>query len=699
MPGNREVRVALVHDWLVHWGGAESVLLSLARLFPQAPIYTLVHRPDERVAGAFEGRNIRTTALQRLPRVGRYYRSMLPLMPAAWRAVELDGFDLVISSSYSFSKGVRVPPGAWHICYCHTPPRYLWHMNAAYRKGQASLLRGRVLEWLRRQDREAAGGVDVFFANSTFVAGHIESTYGRHAPVVYPPVDVDDFGRRGGGSTPYARDEGDAGAEPGGYFLAGGRLVPYKRIDLAVEAAHRAGFRLVVFGDGPERRALEGLAGPTVEFVGEVGHARLLELMAGCRAYLFPGVEDFGILPVEVQAAGRPVVALGQGGALETVKDGVTGVLYDDESVEGLLGALEVFDERAWDPEACRRQAMPFARPRFEEEIVRHLAPYLEGKGTAPSRESRPTAPEVGRAPAVTAVVLNWCGEKVTRACLRSLQASTYPHLDILLVDNGSEDGSGERLRSSFPEIDFLQTGRNLGFTGGNNRGIERALAGGAEYVLILNNDTVVEPDAVSRLVETAEENRGRRIGGVAPKILFHDEPARIWYAGGRFSRLRGLGLHLREGEMDTPATDGSVREVTFMTGCCTLLPAGTLNDVGAFAEELFAYGEDADLCLRMGRGGYRMLYQPTARVLHRLPPSGTPPSPFQIRQRDVNRRWVMRRNFPWWRRIPFLLRFYSTRLLLLTRYLFGGDLARSRAIVEGMVGSATELQDQRARD
>jgi glycosyltransferase involved in cell wall biosynthesis len=350
-------RVALVHEWLVGWGGSESVLLSLSRLFPGAPIFTLVHAPGTRVRDAFADREIRTTPLQRLPWIGRWYRATLPLMPAAWRSLDLGAFDLVISSSHAFSKAVRKAPGARHLCYCHTPPRYLWDLNAEYRRGLATSLRGPLLSWLRRQDRDAASGVDEFIANSRFVADRILRIYGRTASVVYPPVDVDELH-----PAPELAEEG--------YYLAGGRLVAYKRVDVAIRAANAGRLPLVVFGDGPERRRLEALAGPTVRFVeAGTGASGVGDLLRGCRAYVFPGVEDFGILPVEAQACGRPVVALARGGVLESIVDGVTGILYEEDSEEGLLAGVRKLEARSWDPAVCRVNSLRFARKRFEEEI------------------------------------------------------------------------------------------------------------------------------------------------------------------------------------------------------------------------------------------------------------------------------------------------------------------------------------------
>jgi glycosyltransferase involved in cell wall biosynthesis len=342
-----------VHEWLVGWGGSESVLLSLCRLFPEATVFTLVHVPDTRVHDAFADVDIRTTPLQKLPGIGRWYPATLPLMPAAWRSLDLAGYDLVISSSHSFAKAVRKAPGARHVCYCHTPPRYLWDLNREYRRGLATVLRGPLLHWLREQDLEAAAGVDTFIANSAFIAERVERIYGRSASVVYPPVDVDEL-------------EPARTSDKGTYYLAGGRLVRYKRIDVAIRAANAGGLPLTVFGDGPERARLESIAGPTVRFVKAAGSADLRDLLRGCRAYVFPGVEDFGILPVEAQACGRPVVALGRGGILETVVQGVTGVLYDEDSEQGLLAGLRAIEVRTWDPAACRENSLRFRRERFE---------------------------------------------------------------------------------------------------------------------------------------------------------------------------------------------------------------------------------------------------------------------------------------------------------------------------------------------
>lgn len=291
-------------------------------------------------------------------------------------------------------------------------------------------------------------------------------------------------------------------------------------------------------------------------------------------------------------------------------------------------------------------------------------------------------APAAVTVPKVTAIVLNWCGHDDTAACLRSLLASDYPALRILLVDNGSPDGSGASLHAEFPDIPFLQTGRNLGYTGGNNQGIRLALEEGADYVLVLNNDTVVEPGCVSALVEAA--TAGGAVGAVGAKILFHDAPDRIWFAGGDLRRERGMAYHRREGELDRPAEE-TPEDVSFLTGCCLLLPARVVREVGAFEEGFFAYIEDVDLSLRLLERGFRLVYQPQARMYHRVPLEPQLPSPFLLVLRDRNRRRLVERHYGRLERLRFSLFFYPSRLVRLAQYLVRGDLARAGAVWKGM--------------
>lgn len=348
-------RVALVHDWLVGWGGSERVLQVLAEMFPDAPIYTAVWAPDQKIRAVFGHREVRPTFLHEIPGAARHYRKLLPLMPAAFRRLDLSRFDLVVSSSHAFSKAACRGPGARHVCYCHSPPRYLWDLYGTYNPGWRGLVGSPVARWLRRTDLGAARGVDHFVANSRTVAERIRRHYGREARVVHPPVEVDPF------------VAASKTGEPEEWFLTGGRMVRYKRMDVLVRAAALAGFRLKVFGDGPERRALEAIAGPQVEFLGSVGDGELADLMARCRAFLFAAEEDFGILPVEAQAAGRPVVAWGRGGVTETVIQDETGILVDESTPEAFARGATAAGRRDWDRARLQTHARRFGPDRFLE--------------------------------------------------------------------------------------------------------------------------------------------------------------------------------------------------------------------------------------------------------------------------------------------------------------------------------------------
>jgi GT2 family glycosyltransferase len=290
--------------------------------------------------------------------------------------------------------------------------------------------------------------------------------------------------------------------------------------------------------------------------------------------------------------------------------------------------------------------------------------------------------PRASARPRVCALVLNWCAEDLTSACVETLERSAYPALEVLVIDNASPDGSGERLARRFPHHRFLQTGENLGYTGGNNRGIEMVLPLRYDYLLILNNDTEISPDAVERLVEAAES--GERVGAVAPKILYHAEPDRVWFGGGHLSLARALGYHRHEGVRDGDDGATGVEEVSFLTGCCLLVPVPVLREVGSFAEDYFAYVEDVEFCHRLRSAGYRLLYQPEARILHHSPTGDHQPTPGQIVLRDRNRRRLARSHLTPLERLRFALFFYPSRLIRLAGYVARGDRARAMAIVRG---------------
>ncbi len=370
------MRVALVHDWLTGMRGGERCLEVFCELFPEADLYTLLHVPGS-VAPVIERRRLITSFIQRLPDAARRYRSYLPLFPAAVRSFDLRGYDLVLSSSHAVAKGARVPPGALHVCYCYTPMRYVWDLYDEYFGPRAGLLTRALMPpvaaALRRWDRRTAAGVHHFVAISRFVADRIRRAYGREADVIYPPVDVSRF-----------RLE----ESPGEFYLVVSALTPYKRVDLAVEAANRLRARLVVVGTGPEEKRLRQLAGPTVEFLGWRSDAEAAELYARSRALLFPTLEDFGITPLEAMAAGRPVIALGQGGALETVvppggAEPPTGLFFERQTVEDLVGAIRRLESGAvhFEPKALRKRAEAFDRPLFKERIQSYIRAKIAERG------------------------------------------------------------------------------------------------------------------------------------------------------------------------------------------------------------------------------------------------------------------------------------------------------------------------------
>jgi glycosyltransferase involved in cell wall biosynthesis len=356
------VRVALVHDWLTGLRGGERVLEQLCLLYPEADIYTLVH-----VRGScgeiIERHRIFTSFLDLLPK--RVYRHYLPLFPAAIESFDLSRYDLVVSTSHAVAKGCRPGRDSVHVAYIHTPMRYLWDQYDAYfgpgRTGPLTRLAARaVVPMLRRWDVRSTGRVHGLVANSEFVAGRIHRYWDREVDaVVYPPVDTSRF-------VPAAE-----GPSPDDYALIVSALVPYKRVELAVSAFSRLKRPLWIAGDGPERRRLQAAAGPSVRFLGAVAQDDLPRLYAGARFFVLPGEEDFGIAPVESQAAGRPVLALGKGGALETVLDGETGVFFAQPTVESLIEGIAAIDRMHADPIRIHEHAKRFDVVRFGPEVRR----------------------------------------------------------------------------------------------------------------------------------------------------------------------------------------------------------------------------------------------------------------------------------------------------------------------------------------
>lgn len=356
----RPRRVAIVHDYLTQFGGAERVLLALMRLFPHAPVFTLVYDQKKMPVAVEKGR-LKTSFLQRLPLARRHYRYFPLLMPLAVEQFDLRNYELVLSATHSFGKGVITGSDTLHVSYCFTPTRYVWDDSHRYvREFSRSALFQRfapfALSYIRLWDYFAAQRVDTYITLSRYVARRIAKYYHRTARVVPPPVGVDRFNVR---------------ADHGNYYLIVSRLVPYKRIDLAIEACEKLGRRLLIAGVGPEEETLRKLAGRNTTFLGFVSEEELPVLYGGARALLFPQEEDFGITPLEAAACGKPTIALRAGGAVETIKEFRTGVFFEEQTIEALAQAIQQFETAYWDPKLIRRHAERFSEKLFERRIQR----------------------------------------------------------------------------------------------------------------------------------------------------------------------------------------------------------------------------------------------------------------------------------------------------------------------------------------
>ena len=362
------MKVAIVHYWLVNMRGGEKVLAALCRLFPEADIF--VHVVDRNsISPTLLRHNIRTTFISKFPFAKRLYPAYLPFMPLALEALDLSAYDLIISSESGPAKGVITAPHSLHVCYCHSPMRYAWDMYHDYTRHMSPILRFLIapaMHYIRSQDLISSFRVDHYVANSAYVAERIRKIYRRESQVIHPPVAIEDFVPSPDGSVE-------------DYYLYVGQLVRYKRPDIAVEAFNANHKRLIVVGDGALYEPLRQLAGPNIEMRGRRPFDEILGLYQRCKALVFPGVEDFGIVPVEAMACGRPVIAYGEGGALETVVDGKTGVLFRPQTAQGLAAAIERFeeDEQSFRSDEIRKHSLRFSEERFRTEILE----FLDGRG------------------------------------------------------------------------------------------------------------------------------------------------------------------------------------------------------------------------------------------------------------------------------------------------------------------------------
>lgn len=352
------MKIALVHDWITNFGGAEKLLLALTEVFPEAPIYTSVYNKEK--CPEFSNKDIRVSFLQKIPGAKNHHQMLLPILPLAFESFDLAEFDAVVSITTSFAKGVITKPRTFHVCYCNSPTRYSWDDSVRYVKesgmvgGIKSLVVWPIISAIRVWDRAAAERPDSYISNSNFIAKRVKKYYGLDSKVIHPPVDVEQF---------------SLGSHQGDYYFAFGRLVPYKKFDLLVKAAKKGGFKLVIAGEGPEFEKLTKNVPPNISFTGKVSHNELNQLLGHAKAMLFPQEEDFGIAPVEAMATGCPVIAYRAGGALDYVHENVSGLFFGEQTIESLLDAINRFENLKFDSQAVRLRALNFAKKFFCENM------------------------------------------------------------------------------------------------------------------------------------------------------------------------------------------------------------------------------------------------------------------------------------------------------------------------------------------
>ncbi|HEY4357872.1 MAG TPA: glycosyltransferase [Acidobacteriaceae bacterium] len=355
------MKIAVVHDYFTQMGGAEKVAEELYNMLPGADLFATVALQNK-MPDSLRHVDVHTSWMQRLPKMNEYYRLYFPLYPFAVSSLDLSSYDLIVSSSSGYAKGVRAHPDAIHVCYCHTPMRWVWsYQSYSARESFGAGIRAflpTLIHGLRRWDEGAARQPDHFIANSQVVAKRIHEAYGRYAEVIAPPIEVHRF---------------TLSLEQDDYFIILARLVSYKRIDLAIDAFSRLGKKLLVIGSGPALDDLKDQAGPSVRFMGRLPDREVDHLVSRCKALIFPGEEDFGMAPLEIAAAGRPTIAFRAGGAVETIRENVTGLFFDEQTPEALMDAVQRFEDQEWDPHTIRQHAEQFSSQVFRTRFASFL--------------------------------------------------------------------------------------------------------------------------------------------------------------------------------------------------------------------------------------------------------------------------------------------------------------------------------------
>lgn len=373
----RDLKIAIVHDYLNQMGGAERVVAVLHKMFPEAPIYTTIVDRNK-LLPELQDAVIHTTWMQRIPGILNKFKLYFWLYPLSIRSINVKSYDLILSSSSAYAKGVRKGRQSLHVCYCYTPMRFVWDFDTYMESIQVPRLVKRIAKWLiyplKRWDKNNSEHVDRLIAISTIVKERIRQCYGVNAPIIFPPVEVSRFSVKEG--------------VPEDYFLVVSRLVSYKKIDLAIEACTQSGKRLIVIGDGPDRKRLEQLAGDTITFLGRKSDEDVVRYMQNCKALIFPGIEDFGITPLEANACGRPIIAYFGGGALDTIIAEQTGLYFEEQSINSLVNTINRFDQYDWDPQYIRQHAEQFSEHVFIERMQSIIESSLK------SREIKSTIPE-----------------------------------------------------------------------------------------------------------------------------------------------------------------------------------------------------------------------------------------------------------------------------------------------------------------